>query len=125
MDEVVKQGYFVVLELASGEKADVLISGHTHVPQLGEFTIDGKHVQWGNPGSWVDEEEEEEFNTAIYIDENGPWLLQCVWDKTGTKLETWIMDTYQPRSSQFSEYSKTAEFREKLTKRKKRLEPIT
>ena len=119
IEEIIEKGYFNFLKLETDETADVLISGHTHIPQLVDFEKGGRKFKWGNTGSWVDEIELE-HNTAIFIDESGPLLCQCEEDENG-ELKMWFMDWYEPKESKFTEYSKTEDFQNKLTKKKKRL----
>ncbi len=74
------------------DEANVIVFGHTHMPGMSSPDVEktfGK--RFVNSGSWVAEDpkcynavvEHREYNTLVYIDSEGPLLLQ--WgDKKGT-----------------------------------------
>jgi UDP-2,3-diacylglucosamine pyrophosphatase LpxH len=58
-------------------KADVIVFGHTHVPELSPALEAAKGKMFVNTGSWI-EGTFFQYDTFAYIDEEGPQLLQ--WD---------------------------------------------
>jgi predicted phosphodiesterase len=57
--------------------ADVIVFGHTHVPELSPALEAAKGKMFVNTGSWI-EGNFFQYDTFAYVDENGPQLLQ--WD---------------------------------------------
>jgi UDP-2,3-diacylglucosamine pyrophosphatase LpxH len=57
--------------------ADVIVFGHTHVPEVSPADAYGTHKRFINSGSWI-KYSDRRFDTFVYIDRDGPLLLQ--WD---------------------------------------------
>jgi UDP-2,3-diacylglucosamine pyrophosphatase LpxH len=57
--------------------ADVIVFGHTHVPEISRAEDNGTNKSFVNSGSWI-EYQDRQFDTFIYIDRDGSVLLQ--WD---------------------------------------------
>jgi UDP-2,3-diacylglucosamine pyrophosphatase LpxH len=57
--------------------ADVIVFGHTHVPEASRAEDNGTSKSFVNSGSWI-EYQDRQFDTFIYIDRDGSALLR--WD---------------------------------------------
>jgi predicted phosphodiesterase len=66
-----------------GEKdtidADVIVFGHTHVPEISRAEDNGTNKTFVNSGSWIEYQPPRQFDTFIYIDRDRSLLL-LQWD---------------------------------------------
>jgi UDP-2,3-diacylglucosamine pyrophosphatase LpxH len=58
-------------------EADVLVFGHTHMPEIQEVDVGTRTKLFVNSGSWI-QYPGDRYDTFVYIDKDGVLLLQ--WD---------------------------------------------